>query len=78
MKKLTEDNIQSLEFELEQKYKHDYFVTNRYKKGCLEVEFTYDDSKLVSTDVTIQEVNCLPINKQELLKLDAILNKAQI
>jgi len=58
-------------------YKHDHFFTNRYKKGCLEVEFTYNDKDLVSLDVTIDELIGLPIDKNELKTLDKILNKAQ-
>lgn len=74
---LTEYSIKFLGFKLVKKYEHDQFFTNRYKKGCLEVEFTYDDKDLISLDVTIDEVIGLPINKNELKTLDNILNKAQ-
>jgi len=74
---LTEYSIKFLGFKLIKEYKHDQYFTNRYKKGCLEVEFTYDDKDLVSLDVTIYEVIGLPINKNKLKTLDNILNKAQ-
>lgn len=74
---LTEYSIKFLGFELVKEYEHDQFFTNRYKKGCLVVEFTYDGGKLVSIDVTIDEVIGLPIDKNELKTLDKILNKEQ-
>ena len=51
------------------------FLQIDIKKGCLEVEFTYDNKDLVSCDITIDEVIGLPINKNELKTLDNILNK---
>jgi len=78
MVKLTEYSIKYLGFELVKEYEHDHFFTNRYKKGALEVEFTYDESKLITTDLTIKETNCLPIDTEELKQLDKILNKELI
>ena len=72
---MTEQDIKKIGFKLIKQYEHDQFNTNRYKKGILEVEFTYQEGKTVMHDLTIEEVNCLPIGKTELQQLDKILNK---
>ena len=72
---MTENEIKETGFELVKQYKHDQFKTNRYQKGILEVEFTYKDKKLITVDLTMEEVNCLPITKIELQQLNKILNK---
>ncbi len=77
MKNLTEKQIQDLGFEMVESYHHDQFTTNRYQKGVLEVEFTYYGLNLDTIDLTIQEINCLPINATELKHLDKIFNKKQ-
>jgi hypothetical protein len=71
-----ENTIQELGFKFVKQYKHGEFITNRYKKGFLEVEFTYNsDNTLRTLDITIDEVNFLPVNVEELKILDSILNK---
>jgi len=77
IKDLTEYSIKFLGFELVKEFAHDQFFTNRYKKGKITVDFTYDGPELISIDATIDEVVMLPINKKELQSLDKILNKAQ-
>lgn len=71
---MTESDIKKLGFELVKRYEHDQYSTNRYKKGILEVEFTYENNKLVTLELTMGEVNCLPITESELQQLDKILN----
>lgn len=72
---MSEQEIKGIGFELTKQYTHDQFKTNRYKKGILEVEFTYEDKKLVTVELTMEEINCLPITKEELQQLNKILNK---
>jgi len=72
---MTESDIKEIGFELVKKYEHDQYFTHRYKKGKLEVEFTYENNKLVTRDLTVGEINCLPITKTELQQLNGILNK---
>lgn len=72
---MSEQEIKGIGFELTKQYTHDQFKTNRYQKGILEVEFTYKDKKLVTVDLTMEEINCLPITKEELQQLNKILNK---
>ena len=72
---MTENEIKDIGFELVKKYEHDQFKTNRFQKGILEVEFTYEETKLVTVDLTVEEINCLPITKNELQQLNKILNK---
>lgn len=72
---MTEQDIQKLGFKKSKSYTHDEFNTNRYKLGFLEVEFTYLETQIVDIDVTIEEVNCLPINYHELSVLNLVLNK---
>jgi len=71
---MTEQEIKHIGFELVKQYEHDQFKTNRYQKGILKVEFTYEKEKLVTVDLTIEEVNCLPITKNELQQLNKIFN----
>ena len=72
---MSEQEIKEIGFELVKQYEHDQYNTNRYKKGILEVEFIYESEKLITCDLTLQEVNCLPITKIELQQLNKILNK---
>lgn len=74
---MTENQLELLGFDLNKTYTHDQFHTRRFTKGCLEVEFTYlsVNDKIETIDVTIDEVNCLPITLEEITSLDNILNK---
>jgi hypothetical protein len=72
---MTEGQIKKLGFKLVKQYEHDQFNTNRYQKGLLEVEFTYEGEELKTTDLTIQEINCIPITFNDLDELDTILNQ---
>lgn len=71
--KITENQIIELGFQLVKKYKHNQFTTNRYCKGVLEVEFSYNNENLVSVDLTITELNCKPTTLEEIKKLTPIL-----
>lgn len=71
---MTEKQVQILGFKKTKEYNHDTYVTRRYRKGLIEVEFTYEIAELVSVDITLDEVNCLPIKIEELKSLDLILN----
>ena len=70
-----ENIIKELGFEIDHKYDHDQFHTNRYRKGLLIVEFTYEDKKLQTVDLTIDETFCKPITYAELKALSPILGK---
>lgn len=72
---MTENEIKDIGFELVKQYEHNQFKTNRFQKGILEVEFTYEETKLVTVDLTVEEINCLPITKNELQQLNKILNR---
>ena len=58
---MTQQELQSLGFVLEKTYEHDTYRTNRYSKGIMEVEFTYEGDELLTCDLTITDLNCLPI-----------------
>lgn len=72
---MTENEIKDIGFELVKQYEHNQFKTNRFQKGILEVEFTYEETKLATVDLTVEEINCLPITKNELQQLNKILNR---
>ena len=72
---MTEQDIKEIGFNLVKQYQHDDFHTNRYRKGLIEVEFTYKDDELLTIDATISEINCIPVNKSDLQTLDKIINK---
>ena len=70
-----ERDIKNMGFELVKQYDHDHYNTNRFQKGILEVEFTYENGDLSDMSLTIQEVNSVPVTIHELLVLNLILNK---
>lgn len=64
---MTENQLKKLGFELVKQYEHDQFNTNRYSKGYLLVEFTYENGELVSCDLVVEETDALPVTL-ELMK----------
>lgn len=70
---MTEQELEGIGFELVEQYSHDEFNTSRYKKGVLEVEFTYEGDKLISHDLTISELNCRPVTISEMRSLTHML-----
>lgn len=59
---MTEKELIEIGFKLSKQYKYDGFNTNRYYRGILEVEFTYQKEKLLCTELTIMEVNCMSVD----------------
>ena len=72
---MTENELKGIGLELTQQYEHDQYHTNRYAKGVLEVEFTYEGDKLHSCDLTISELNCKPVTLDEMKALAPILGE---
>jgi hypothetical protein len=72
---MTENELKGLGFQLTQQYEHDQYHTNRYAKGVLEVEFTYEGDKLLTCDLTISELNCKPVTLCEMKALTPILGE---
>jgi hypothetical protein len=72
---MTEQQLKGLGFEITKQYEHDQFHTNRYVKGVLEVEFTYEGDKLLTCDLTISEMNCKPVTLDEMKALTPILGE---
>lgn len=70
---MTELQLKGLGFEFTKQYEHDEFHTNRYAKGVLEVEFTYEGKELKTCDLTMSELNCKPVTFDEMKDLTAIL-----
>lgn len=71
---MTEQQLKGLGFELTKQYEHSQqYHTNRYAKGVLEVEFTYEGDKLLTCDLTISELNCKPVTFEEIKALTPIL-----
>lgn len=69
----TEDQIKQLGFKLINNYNHDQYHTNRYKQGCLIVEFTYENQELLTCDLTISELNNMPISANQLKEVSELL-----
>lgn len=74
---MTENELKGLGFELTRQYEHDQYHTNRYAKGVLEVEFTYEVNKLLACDLTISELNCKPVTLDEMKALTPIFGEWQ-
>ena len=72
---MTENELKGLGFEMTQQYAHDQYDTNRYAKGVLEVEFTYEGDKLLTCDLTISELNSKPVTLDEMKALTPILGE---
>ena len=70
---ISEVQIKEIGFQLTDSYDHDHYHTNRYQKGCLEVEFTYENDKLLTCDLTISELNCMPISFQEIKAISELI-----
>ena len=72
---MTEKQVQILGFEKTKEYLHETYFTRMYRKGVIEVDFTYESADLVSVDISLDKVNCLPVKIEDLKSLDLILNK---
>jgi len=61
---MTENELKQLGWELVKQFKFnsDKWQMNRYQLGCMEIEFTYKHGELVACELTITELNCMPIN----------------
>lgn len=70
-----EELIKELAYELVHQYEHDQFHTNRYRKGLLIVEFTYESEELLTVELTIDETYCKPITFKELEALTPVLGE---
>jgi hypothetical protein len=70
---ISEAQIKEIGFQLTDSYDHDHYHANRYQKGCLEVEFTYENDKLLTCDLTISELNCMPISFQEIKAISDLI-----
>lgn len=77
MKHLSMSELEHLGFEVVKSYRHDNYVTQRRKKGCITVETTYEmpSGTFVSQDLTIDEQWIDGFTGDELMQLDNILNK---
>jgi hypothetical protein len=72
--KITEKQIKSIGFKRVESYHHDQYHTTRYQKGCLEVEFTYEDEILLTCELTISELNCMPIDFDKLKQISELIS----
>lgn len=70
---MTEADLKALGWQLVKSYQHDQINTNRYKLGCMEIEFTYEGEGAVTTDLTISELNCMPINLHQAKLLTTLI-----
>ena len=74
---MTEQQLIELGYKLQNQYNHDHYTTRRYTNGPLEVEFTYSNGELVHTDVSIDEITCMPVTLQTITVLTNILASDQ-
>lgn len=75
---MKENELKELGFELVKQYIHEQYHTNRYIKGILEVEFTYEADKLITCDLTISELNCKPVTLDEMKVITPILGSCDV
>lgn len=72
---LTEDQLVSMGWVFDREYNHDQYNTKRYKLGFMEIEFTYEGEKLVTCDLSMKEVQMIPINFNQAKKLTEVFVK---
>lgn len=70
---VSEQQIKEIGFKLYDDYKHDQYRTKVYRKNCLKVEFTYDNGELFTCDLTIHEINNMPISFNEIKQISELL-----
>lgn len=78
-KTFTEHQVKELGFTKTKMYDHDHFVTHKYLKGVIEIEFTYNYKNssvgiLETVDVTLLEVIGKEMDFGCVRLLDTILN----
>lgn len=73
---MTEAQAKKIGFKFSKTFTHDEWHTARYKKGLIELEFTYltETNKLDGIDITIDEVVNKTVTLDQLQQLDFILN----
>jgi hypothetical protein len=61
---MTENDLKELgwEFVKQFKFNSDKWKLNRYQRGCMSIEFVYQNGELVACELTITELNCTPVN----------------
>lgn len=70
---ISETQIEEIGFKHTDSFMHDHYHTNRYKLGCLEVEFTYKREKLLTCELTISELNGMPVSFNEIKRITELL-----
>lgn len=70
---MQENEVTDMGFTLVKQYPHDGFVTRRYERAQLMVEFTYEKDTLITFDLTIDELIGHPISMDDLRKITKIL-----
>lgn len=70
---MEENELIELGWKFVKTYTHDQYKTNRYKLGCMEIEFTYENKELLTCDVTISDLNCMPISLNQAKLLTELL-----
>jgi len=70
---IAEEQIKEIGWKLVKQYDHGQYHTNRYKLGCMEIEFTYENAELLTCDLTISELNCMPISFNQIKQVSELL-----
>lgn len=70
---VSEEQIKEIGFKIYDDYKHDQYRTKVYRKACLKVEFTYERGELLTCDLTIHELNNMPISFDEIERVAELL-----
>ena len=76
MRHLTIKELHDLGFEIVKSYKHDNFMTQRRRKGCITIETTWTDKgDFESQEIQIDDGEWRTLKPRYLVVLDEILNK---
>lgn len=66
---MTAFQLSELGFKIANGYTHDGFLTQDHVKGNLRVSMTYKNGQLVSSDMTITEVEFFPVSIEHVKKV---------
>jgi hypothetical protein len=74
---INDKQLRALGFNITETYSHDQYFINKYTKGILGVECTYQNGKIISFDLTIKEKEYIPVTYYDLKTITEWFNNVK-